>query len=331
MPTLEEVAELAGVSRSTVSRVVNNNSNVKSETRERVMDVISELNFSPNAAARSLAGGKTGIFGLVIPMGVYRLFTEPFFPILIQTVSHTCNQREISVMLWLAEPEFERRMINQILTNDLIDGVIVSSMRIGDPIVDALSVSNMPFILIGRHPTDLSVSYVDVDNILASRRVVSHLLGNGRRRIATITGNQDMIVGQDRLEGYRQALNMAGISAEPELEIEGFFTQDGGYQAMRNLLDKNVDAIFAASDSMALGAIKAIQDAGLRVPDDIAVVGFEDAPFAVDTNPPLTTVRQPTDKLGSYAVEMLVELIESSDGSSRRMILPAELVIRASS
>jgi DNA-binding LacI/PurR family transcriptional regulator len=100
---------------------------------------------------------------------------------------------------------------------------------------------------------------------------------------------------------------------------------------MRNLLDKNVDAIFAASDSMALGAIKAIQDAGLRVPDDIAVVGFEDAPFAVDTSPPLTTVRQPTDKLGSYAVEMLVELIESSDGSSRRMILPAELVIRASS
>jgi len=331
MPTLEEVAELAGVSRSTVSRVVNNNSSVRLETRERVMDAISELNFSPNAAARRLAGGRTGIIGLVIPMGVYRLFTEPYFPILIQAISHACNKHEISVMLWLAEPEFEHLTINQILTNDLLDGVIVSSMRIGDPLVEALLASHIPFILIGRHLTDLSVSYVDIDNIMASRRIVSHLLGTGRRKIATITGKQDMVVGQDRLKGYRQALSTAGIAADPTLEIEGFFTQDGGYQAMRNLLGKDIDAVFAASDPMAVGAIKAIQEAGRKVPDDIAVVGFDDAPFAVDTTPPLTTVRQPTDKLGSYAVEMLNELIESSDGSSRRMILPAELVIRASS
>ena len=171
MPTLEEIATLAGVSRSTVSRVINDNPNVRKETRERVLQVIQQVNFQPSTAARRLAGGRSRIFGLVIPMGVARLFTDPYFPTLLQSVSSSCNALNHAMMLWLAEPEHERRMIGQILNGDLLDGVIVSSMSVNDPVVDALIQSQMPFVLIGRLPSDPRINYVDIDN--QTWRVVS--------------------------------------------------------------------------------------------------------------------------------------------------------------
>ena len=330
MPTLVEIAKLANVSRSTVSRVINNDSRVKQETRKRVQAVISELNFQPNRAARSLAGGRTHVLGLVIPMGVSRLFTDPYFPLLIQGVTSACNAHDYSVMLWLAEPEYERRMINQILHSGLIDGVIVSSSTTDDPLVDALHKSGFPFILVGRTPEDEASSYIDVDNVTSAKEAIAHLLRRGRRRIATITGPQTMIAGVDRLTGYRVALRERGLMVDPNLIADGDFTEAGGYEATRQLLGYEPDAIFVASDVMAIGALRALREAEVRVPEDIALIGFDDMPFAQTSDPPLTTVRQPIQKTGSVAVETLIDLIEHPGSTPRRILLPTELVIRSS-
>jgi LacI family transcriptional regulator len=327
--TLEDIARMCGVSRSTVSRVMNGDTYVKTATREKVMAVIREYNFQPNLAARSLAAGRTNVLGLVIPAGVSTLFTDPYFPQLIQGVSSACNAQDYSVMLWLAEPEFERKMINQILHNGLADGVIVSSMLIDDPIVHSLHQSKMPFILVGRHPV-LDVNYIDVDNLQGSMEATRYLLLQGHKRVATITGPKNMIGGFDRFQGYCNALKMNKISYQTELVGEGDFSEAGGYSCMLKLLKAKPDAVFAASDMMAYGAIRAIREAGLRVPEDIAVVGFDDLPTAAHHNPPLTTIRQPIQTMGFKAVETLLDIIQNPTCQTQHILLPTELIVRSS-
>jgi LacI family transcriptional regulator len=327
---LEQIAKLSGVSRSTVSRVINNDPNVSVATREKVMQVVKRVNYTPNAAARGLAAGRTHVLGLVIPTGVAALFTDPYFPILIQGVSSACNAREYSVMLWLAEPEYERRQIRQIMYSGLVDGVIVSSMLLNDSLVQALFEGDLPFMLVGRHPTDKRASYVDADNIGGAREAVTHLLRLGRTRVATITGPQNMTAGVDRLTGYLAALRARGLVSDPSLIAEGDFTEASGYRAMQQLLACQPDAIFAGSDIMAIGAMRALREAGLRVPEDVAVVGFDDVPQAARVEPPLTTVRQPIHRLGATTVDSLLDLISYPDSTPRRIVLPTELVVRAS-
>lgn len=330
MPTLEEIARLAQVSRSTVSRVINNDPNVSQKTRERVQQVIQQLNFQPNRAARRLAGGRTHILGLVMPTSVHRLFTDPYFPLLIQGVTSVCNAQDYTLMLWLAEPEFEQQMIGQILQNSLIDGVIIASNVFDDPLVQALRSSPLPSIQIGRPRRQVETSYVDVDNRSAAQEAVSLLLRSGRRRVASIAGPDNMIAGVDRREGYLAALQEHGLQPEPELIAAGDFSEASGYEAAKRLLPHRPDAIFAASDAMANGALRAIKEAGLKVPDDIALVGFDDMPFAALADPPLTTVRQPVTRTGMVAAETLIDLIEHPGSPTRRIILPTELVIRRS-
>ncbi len=327
---LEQVAKRAGVSRSTVSRVINNDPNVSEETRARVMTVVRDLNYQPNVVARGLAAGRTRVLGLVIPRTVSTLFTDPYFSLLIQGVSAACNANDHSVMLWIAEPEYERRTIRQVLHGGLVDGVIVASQVLDDPVVDALMKSDLPFILIGRHPDASNVSYVDADNRNGAREVVEYLLRLGYHRVATISGPQNTIVGMDRLEGYREALRVKGLAPDPDLVIEGDFTEMGGYTAAQQVLPHKPDAIFVASDTMATGAMRALREANCRVPQDVAMAGFDDMPFAAHTDPPLTTVRQAIQRAGFTAVETLVDLVTHPGSPTRRIILPTELVIRAS-
>jgi LacI family transcriptional regulator len=327
--TLEDIARLSNVSRSTVSRVINAAPNVKDETREKVMQVIQNINFQPNLAARGLAAGQTNIIGLVIPAGVAFVFTDPYFPLLIQGISIGCNARDHSVMLWLAEPEYGRRTINQILHNGLVDGVIVSSTLMNDPIIQSLHESKMPFILIGRHPT-LDVNYVDVDNARAGQEATRHLLRLGRRRIATITGPQNQFASYDRHQGYLSALNERDQPLLPELVAEGDWTEAGGYAAMRLLISQQPDGLVAANDVTAIGALRALREAHLRVPEDVAVIGFDDTPNASRTQPPLTTIRQPIQAMGTLAVETLIDIINHPGLEPRHIIVATELVIRSS-
>ncbi len=328
--TLEDIADMCGVSRSTVSRVINGDLNVSERTRQVVLDVIQKYNFQPNMAARGLAKGHTRILGLVIPKGVQAIFEEPFFAMLIKGVSTRCNALDYSVMLWLAEPDYERRMITKILYNGLVDGVIVASMLMDDTIIDSLQQSKLPFMLIGRHPAHSELSYLDVDNRGGAFQAVTHLLRSGRRRVATITGLQNMIAGIHRYQGYLDALHERDLPVIPELVAEGDFTDTSGYISMQRLLPHKPDAVFAASDTMAMAAMQVIQKYGLRVPDDIAVVGFDDIPEASRITPTLTTVRQPITRIGAVAAETLIDIIETGSTLPRQMVFPAELVVRNS-
>jgi LacI family transcriptional regulator len=295
-----------------------------------VLGVVQRLNYHPNMAARGLAAGRTRILGLVIPMGVSALFADPYFPILIQGVSAACNAHDHSVMLWIAEAEYERRMIRQILHNGLIDGVIVASNRLNDPLVDALGKSHIPFVMIGRHPEKNNFNHVDVDNRRSAKELVEYLFRQGHHRIGTIMGPRNMIAGMDRLQGYLDALRNNGIDPEPGLMVEGDFSEASGEAAMQSLIPFKPDAVFVASDSMAVGALREIRSANLRVPEDVALAGFDDMPFAARLEPPLTTVRQPVYRTGFVAAEALIDLVANPGSPARKIILPTELVIRAS-
>lgn len=330
MMTLEEIAVLAKVSRSTVSRVINNDPNVKAETRLRVEKVIEQIHYHPNLAARRLAGGRTGMIGLLVPMGVSTLFMDPYFSFIVQGVSSACNAANHSAMLWLAEPEYERRTVRQFLQNHVIDGAIIASTLIDDPLLRALMDDDLPFILIGRYLDNPDVSYVDVDNVKAASEIVSYLVGIGYRCIATITGPSNMIAGFDRLAGYKKAMDQHGLPVEDFMISEADFSENGGYAAMQKLLPYRPEAVFVASDTMAIGAIRAAKEAGLRIPEDIGIAGFDDMPFAASSNPPLTTVKQPIQQCGALAARTLIDMIDHPSATHHHIILPTELVIRSS-
>jgi len=328
--TLEQIAKLAGVSRSTVSRVVNNHPGVRPEVRDQVWQVIQQVGYQPHAAARSLATRRTQIIGLIIPRAVTALFTDPFFPHLIRGMAEACNNHHYHLMLSLFSSQVEQEdLYRRVLRSGYLDGVIVASTMLNDPIIPRLLQDSVPFVSVGRYP-DQRVNYVDADNVSGARMAVEHLLRLGRQRIATITGPLGMIPGQDRLEGYGQALASHGLPVDDRLIAEADFTEGGGWASMQRLLPQRPDAVFVASDMMAIGAVKAVKEAGLRIPDDVAIVGFDDLPVASIVEPALTTIRQPIDRLGTTAVEMLISLIEGKVKGPQHVILPTQLVVRAS-
>lgn len=332
-PTLEKVAKLAGVSRSTVSRVINDHPNVRPETRELVWRAIRESGYQPHAVARSLVTSRTQIIGMIIPETVPKLFTDPFFPLLLRGATEACNAHHYQLLLSLFDnPAGREEMYQRVLRNGYVDGVIVASASLDDPLIPALLRDDIPFVSVGRYPNE-KVHYVDVDNIGGAQMAVEHLIRLGHQRIATITGPLDMVSGQDRLEGYRQALKAHRIPVEEELIVEGDYTENGGMVAMQRLLSAAPDAVFVASDMMTIGALKAIRQADRQVPQDIALVSFDDVPIASAIEPTLTTVRQPIESMGSMAIEVLLSILEGSsqkEAPVHRIILPTELVIRAS-
>jgi LacI family transcriptional regulator len=328
--TLEQVARLAGVSRSTVSRVINDHPSVSEETRSRVWQAIRESGYRPHAVARSLVTKRTQIIGMVIPELVTALFTDPFFPILLRSATESCNDHGYQLMLSLFSSSADRQEVyERLVSNAYLDGVIVASSALDDPLIPDLLRDAVPFVCIGRHP-DPRVRSVDVDNVGGARMAVEYVVSLGHRRIGALTGPLNTAHGQDRLEGYRQALAARGISAEGDLIVEGDFTEEGGMIGMHRLLSVQPSAVFVASDMMAVGALKAARQAGRRVPQDVSLVSFDDIPLASAIEPPLTTVRQPIRRLATLAVETLLDQIEERGSGPRRIVLPTELVIRES-
>lgn len=323
---LEDIAQLAGVSRSTVSRVVNDHPNVSERTRKKVLQVIEEQNYRPNLAARALVTQHTQILSLVIPKSVNA--SDPFFSALIEGILSKADECNYAVMLWMNKSEEHKlRFCSRILSNSLFDGLIITSMTESEPIIPRLANARFPFVVIGVPPFE-GLSYIDVDHAQGAQVAVSHLIRLGWKRIGTITGPLDMGEGKDRLRGYRAALERAGRTVDENLIVTGNFDEASGYMGMITLLRRGVDAVFAANDMMALGALRAIRDQGARVPEDIGVVGFDDIPLAASTMPSLTTIRQPIEQLGKMGVQVLVDLLRERPAQPVQILLPTQLIVR---
>ncbi|MEV4230450.1 LacI family DNA-binding transcriptional regulator [Streptomyces bobili] len=331
-PTIKTVAAHAGVGRTTVSRVINGSDLVSADARERVLAAIKELNYVPNSVARGLVTSRTDSVALVIPESESRLGAEPFFAALIRGVSAALAETGTQLQLTLVRDQLERDQLTASVATRRVDGVLLVSVHANDRLPGILEEMGLPTVLAGRRDEREGLSYVDSDNAGGAAAAVRHLLGRGRRRIATITGALDMDVGRSRLAGWRDAHREAGVPADESLAEAGDFSEEGGRRAMRSLLERapDLDAVFAASDLMAVGALAELRRQKRQVPGDVAVIGFEDSVLARHTDPPLTTVRQPVEELGRTMARILTDI--TRHGADRQQVtLPTELVVRESS
>ena len=329
-PTLEAVAEAAGVSRATVSRVVNGSPRVRGEVVETVQKAIAELGYVPNRAARSLASSRTHSIALLVPEEVSRFFGDPYFASFTSGLDRRLTGSEYVLNLVVARDDPDRKAVRYVSGGN-VDGAIVISHHSGHQFLRQLD-GILPVVFGGRPEAGISSDpyYVDVDNVAGGRLATEHLLGLGRRRLATIAGPPDMTAGVDRLIGFRDALGDAGLSSD---DVEyGHFTSTGGAEAMRRLLDRrpDIDGVFVASDLMATGALGVLAARGLRVPHDVAIVGYDDSPAATWGEIGLTTVGQPSELMGATTVDVLLRLLAGEPDVPHANIVPTALVVRES-
>ena len=331
--TLEEVAELAGVSRATVSRVINGKPRVSHDTRVAVERAATRLGYVPNRAARSLVTRRNDSIGLVIPEPTAQFFNDPFFPRLVRGVTEGLAEPGVQLVLFMPQSSKQEARLADYLAGGHVDGVLLVSLHGFDGLPLGLKRQGIPVVLCGRPLAAADLSYVDADNEHGAVQAVTHLVEQGRQVIATVAGPQDMGAGVDRLEGYRRGLRAAGRPVDPELEEIGDFTFEGGQVGMQALLERrpDIDAVFVTSELMALGTMSALRARGRRVPDDVAVVGFDDSPVGLTANPPLTTIRQPTELLGREMTRLLLQMISTGDQRPQHLVLGTELIVRASS
>lgn len=328
--TLEEIGRLAGVSRSTVSRVVNDHPEVSPEVKRRVLEVIEDTGYQPNRAARSLVSNRTGLLGLVIPSRVRNLFQDPYFGRLIQGVTSAANRAEVTLSLFLFEDRGEEiELYPRVIANGMLDGVIVTATTTADPLIERMLRDRTPFITVGRPDHD-GIPHVDVANRDGAADGTRHLIEHGRRELATVAGPSNTTTGIDRRNGFLDAAAEAGIDIDSRRVVEADFTEADAFQAATRLLASRPDGIFCASDTMARGALRAIEAAGLRVPTDVAVVSFDGILEPHETSVPLTTVAQPVRRTGEAAVRLLMDILDGSAEPTSRTILPTELVVRRS-
>lgn len=326
-PTLEQVAAESGVSRSTVSRVVNGSPKVRPEVVETVNAAIERLNYVPNRAARSLASRQTYAIALLVPERVMTFFNDPFFASVVQGITERMEDSDYILNLLVSSSDPSRKT-RRYLRGGNVDGAFVVSHHAADR--DLADLCDIMPVVFGGRPSlaDLASShYVDIDNVQGARSAVEHLVASGRRRIATITGPDDMLAAVDRRTGWREALQAAGLPADAL--AAGDFTEDSGADAARTLLARwpDLDGLFVANDLMARGALRTLADAGRAVPDDVAVVGYDDSPVATAMRPELTTVSQPSETMGRRMAELLLALL-SGAAVEPVPLLPTTLVRR---
>ncbi|WP_371496256.1 LacI family transcriptional regulator [Kitasatospora sp. NBC_00374] len=340
-PTLESVAELAGVSRATASRVVNGGAGVREALQEKVRRAVDELGYVPNLAARTLVTRRNQAVAVVVAEPESRIFSDPFFAQHLRGISRELSAADNQMVLLMIEEQRDYDRVGRYLAGGHVDGVLLFSLHRSDPLPQIARRVGLPFVVGGRPgwpgaESDHELVYVDSDNRGGARQAVQHLRELGRARIATITGPLDQTSSVDRLDGYRDLLP----DGDPALIAEGDFTPDGGGRAMAELLARrpDLDAVFAASDSMASGALRVLRAAGRRVPEDVAVVGFDDVEsVAAWTEPPLTTVRQDIEEMGRLMARMLLRHLSGEPeqavgrgAAPTSVIIPTRLVRRES-
>lgn len=343
-PTLEAVAARAGVSRATVSRVVNGGEGVREPLVRRVRRAVEELGYVPNQAARSLVTRRHDAVAVVIAEPETRVFADPFFALQLRGISKELTAHDSQLVLLLTQGRDDHARVGRYLAGGHVDGALVFSLHLDDPLPGLIHGAGVPTVFGGRPGWAAGARgtahapYVDSDNRGGARDAVRHLIGLGRRSVGHITGPLDQTSAADRLDGYRDV--MAG--ADPRLIVESDFTPAGGERAVRELLARcpGLDAVFAANDLSAAGALRALRALGRRVPEDVAVVGFDDMlPVAEQTDPPLTTVRQDIEEMGRLMARLLLRGLERRGGPDEErgaagapsgVVLPTTLVRRAS-
>ncbi|MFF5493476.1 LacI family DNA-binding transcriptional regulator [Streptomyces aquilus] len=329
-PTLEAVAARAGVSRATVSRVVNGGDGVREPLVERVRRAVEELGYVPNQAARSLVTRRHDAIAVVVAEPETRVFADPFFALQLRGISKELTAHDNQLVLLLTEGRDDHARVGRYLAGGHVDGALVFSLHLDDPLPGLIQRAGIPTVFGGRpgwrDGTGEEVVYVDSDNRGGARDAVRHLVGLGRSRVAHITGALDQTSAVDRLEGFRDVMG----DVDARYVVEGDFTPAGGERAMRELLDRcpDVDAVFAANDLTASGALRVLREHGRRVPDDVAVIGFDDMlPIAEQTDPPLTTIRQDIEEMGRLMARLL---LKGPGDAMSGVVLPTTLVRRAS-
>ncbi|MBX6382339.1 MAG: LacI family DNA-binding transcriptional regulator [Microbispora sp.] len=333
MATIRELARLCGVSPATVSRVFNNPGVVNAKTREQVLRMARQIGYLPNQSARTLATKKSFMVGLVWDTDHRRPgWRHPFFQEILIGLKTALSGRGYHLLMLATSGEKSHDAYVRAVRRHNLDGVVMIDSGTWDPSLRRLAESGVPCVGLDRPVRGPRATYVTSDNVGGARLAVRHLHERGRRAIATITGPAHTRPGAERLRGYREELSRLGLPQRPEFVVEGDFYLSGGHAAMRRLLaaDDRPDAVFVAGDEMAVGALHAIAEAGLKVPEDIALVGFDDIEVAALMSPGLTTIAQDKAGFGTAAAEAVVAMINGADAPPPR-ILPTRLVVRGSS
>jgi len=329
-PTIEDVARVAGVSRSTVSRVLNGGLHVRPEAMSKVNRAVGVLGYSVNQAARNLAAGRTGSVAFVVSEQSEHLFSDPNFGAFVRIFSRELRSRGQHLLVTTAEDYGEEAFLADYLTAGHVDGALFALPREGEALLSRVARSGLPMVVQGQPlGFEQELSWVAVDDEAAAFEAVSHLLDHGRSRIGTITGPLNTSSGRQRLEGYLRAI---GPGAPQGLVAIGDWSGTSGRLAAQQLLERDpqLDGLFVASDLMAMEAMPVLKESGRRIPQDVAVVGFDDSTAAVRTDPPLTTIHQPFEESAAEAVRILNELIVMPGSGPQHVMMPTRLVRRSS-
>lgn len=332
--TSEDVAKYAGVSRTTVSLVLNGVNSIKigAETRQRVLDAAATLGYVPNAMAQALVSRRTQAIGLVFTRQPHHIATDPFLPQVLDGMLEVVRANNLRLLIDIVEPEHQEQAYHELVRAKRIDGIVFSGPRLDDVALVNLEKEGFPTVLMGQLPGSNFYS-VDVDNRQAARQAVEYLIGLGHRRIACITNAPlSYSASSDRLLGYRDALEQAGIPYDDALVRAGDFEPESGYIQMNSLLSSGISftAGFVASDAVLIGANGSLREQGLRIPEDVSLIGFDDIAWSKYVDPPLTTVRLPAQALGNQACTMLLKILSGQTVEEKNLVLPTELVIRNS-
>jgi DNA-binding LacI/PurR family transcriptional regulator len=333
-PTSLDVARKAGVSRTTVSFVLNNvpGMSISDATRRKVLEAAEELKYHPNVAGRKLVSGKSNILGLIIRQSQQQVYADAFLPQVIFGVEQAAMEHGFHVIIKQVEPE-DTQGYSRLINENHVDGIILSGPREDDAEIIRLHREGVPVMLMGQLPgTD--IPFVDINATKGAEAAVSHLVKLGHKKIALITNAPlSYISAQQRRSGYLKALTSAGLDPDEKMIHEGNYTPQSGFEVMSTLLHQSVrpTAVFVASDVVAMGAILAVKVAGCHIPADVAIVGFDDIPLAAFFDPPLTTVRVPAFGLGWAVSERLIRLIQNEGLDENGLFLKSELILRESS
>lgn len=325
--TMDDIAELVGVSKSTVSRALRNDPRVNDDTREQIANIAKKLNYRPHQVARALANKNTNIIGVVLPW-FPRNVADPFFLEFLQGIGEVAVEEGYSLTLLNIDPDDLANFFHRD-----VDGFILTEPVVNDPRIKYLKEYKTPFVFLGNPMDDGKTCWVDIDNQTGAYLAVKYLIEQGHRRIATIAGPDELVAGQYRYRGYKKAMLEYGLEIDEDLIYRADFTQKGARKAIEELLDRNTDctAIFVANDLMAITVIKALKEKGYNIPEDIAVMGFDGIHLGEFIDPPLSTIKSPSLKMGRMALKLLLELVQNREPEKRHLLVEPELVLRNSS